>query len=99
MIRVHLTEEERRAVEQVSRQAVGRVALRAHMVLLAGRGYRVPRIAAIHACGEDVVRHWLHRYQDLGVAGVEDAPRSGRRATDLRAGRFGGSTARQSTEG
>jgi hypothetical protein len=50
-------------VEQVSRQVVGRVALRGRMVLLAGRSCRVPQIAAIHDCGEDVVRPWLHRYQ------------------------------------
>jgi transposase-like protein len=75
MIRIHLTDEQRREIERVSQQAVGRVALRAHMVLLAGRGYRVPQIARIHDCGEDVVRHWLHRYQDQGVAGLEDAPR------------------------
>ena len=98
MIRVHLTEEERREVEQVSRQAVGRVALRAHMVLLAGRGYRVPQIAAIHDCGEDVVRHWLHRYQDHGVAGLEDAPRSGRPPKDPLAGQIVDPQAGQSPE-
>jgi transposase len=98
MIRVHLTAEERRAVEQVSRQAVGRVALRAHMVLLAGRGYRVPQIAAIHDCGEDVVRHGLHRYQDLGGAGLEDAPRSGRPPKDPLAGRIVDTQASQSPE-
>jgi transposase len=62
----------------VSRQAVGRVALRAQMVLLSDRGYSVPDIATIHDCGQDVVRHWLHRYQEAGVAGLEDDPRSGR---------------------
>ena len=96
MIRVHLTTEERRAVEQVSRQAVGRVALRAHMVLLAGRGYRVPQIARIHDCGEDVVRHWLHRYRDHGVAGLDDAPRSGRPPQDHLAGRIIDTQASQS---
>jgi hypothetical protein len=35
MIRIHLTEEGRHEVERVSRQAVSRVALRAHIVLLA----------------------------------------------------------------
>ena len=85
-------------MEQVSRQAVGRVALRAHMVLLAGRGYRVPQIAAIHDCGEDVVRHGLHRYQDLGGAGLEDAPRSGRPPKDPLAGRIVDTQASQSPE-
>ncbi len=60
MLHVHLSEAQRRELEAVSRQATGRVALRAHMVLLSDRGYSVPEIAAIHACGVDVVRTWLH---------------------------------------
>lgn len=82
MIFVKLTEEQRRELERVSRHAVGRVALRAHMVLLSGRGYPVPQIAAIHDCGHDVVRIWLHRYEQEGVAGLEDEPKSGRPPKD-----------------
>ena len=78
MRHVHVTDEQRRELEQVSRQAVGRVALRAHMVLLSAGGYSVPQIAAIHDCGCDVVRYWLHHYAHEGVAGLDDAPRSGR---------------------
>jgi transposase len=52
------------------------------MVLLCARGYSVPQIAQIHDCGEDVVRTWLHRYQDRGVAGLADEPRSGRPPKD-----------------
>lgn len=82
MIFVHLTDEQRAEVERVSRQAVGRVALRAHMVLLSDRGYPVPFIAVLHHCGCDVVRTWLHRYEQAGVAGLEDEPRSGRPRKD-----------------
>ena len=78
MIRIPLSDEEQLALEQVSRQAVGRVALRAQMVLLCARGYHVPRIAEIHDCQEDVVRLWLHRYAAEGIAGLADEPRSGR---------------------
>ena len=78
MLYVHLTDDQRAELEQVSRQAVGRVALRAQMVLLSDRRYSVPQIAALHGCGQDVVRGWLHRYEDRGVAGLEDLPRSGR---------------------
>ncbi len=56
MIRLQLSEEQRAELTQVSRQAVGRVALRAQMVLLSGRGYSVPQIARIHDSGMDVVR-------------------------------------------
>ncbi len=38
MIRVQITDNQREELEQVSRQAVGRVALRAQMVLRAARG-------------------------------------------------------------
>jgi transposase len=80
MIFVQLTDDQRKELHQVSRQAVGRVALRAHMVLLSDRSFSVPQIAQIHDCGEDVVRQWLHRYAEEGVAGLEDDPRPGRPA-------------------
>ena len=86
MIHLSLTDAQQRELEGVSRQAVGRVAVRAHMVLLAGRGYSVLQIATIHACGTDVVRTWLHRYEQQGVAGLEDHPRSGRPPKDHLAG-------------
>ncbi len=82
MVRVPLNEEQRAELAQVSRQAVGRVALRAHMVLLSGRGYSVLEIARVHDCGMDVVRTWLHRYEEQGVEGLEDEPRSGRPPKD-----------------
>jgi transposase len=78
MLHVQLTEAQRAELEQVSRQAVGRVALRAQLVLLSDRGRSVPQIAALHGCGRDVVRGWLHRYRARGVAGLHDLPRSGR---------------------
>jgi len=86
MMDVHLTETQRDELNALSRQAIGRVALRAHMVLLSDRGFTVPQIAIIHACGEDVVRIWLHRYEQHGVAGLEDEPRSGRPPKDPLAG-------------
>jgi len=82
MLYVTLTEEERAELGTVSQRAVGRVALRAQMVLLSGQGRSVPAIAAIHGCGHDVVRTWLHRYQTHGVAGLQDLPRHGRPPKD-----------------
>jgi transposase len=86
MIHIQLTPGQRRELDTVSRQAIGRIALRAQMVLLADRGYSVPHIAAIHRCGEDVVRTWLHRYEQQGVVGLDDHPRSGRPPKDRLAG-------------
>lgn len=98
MIRMKLLDEQRQELEQVSRQAVGRVALRAQMVLLSGRGYRVPQIAQIHDCGEDVVRLWLHRYTEEGIAGLQDEPRSGRPPKDRLAVEIVDTQASQSPE-
>lgn len=86
MLHMHLNQKERQDLKCVSRQAVGRVALRAQMVLLSDRGYSVPQIAEIHACGQDVVRTWLHRYEQQGVDGLEDDQRSGRPPKDALAG-------------
>ena len=77
-----LTAAQRQGLERLRRRAVGRVSQRAHMVLLSARGYAVREIAAIFACGEDVVRGWLHRYAERGEAGLEDLPRSGRPPRD-----------------
>jgi transposase len=73
-----LTVDQRRALEQVRRRAVGRVSQRAHMVLLNARGYSVAQIATIFEVGVDVVRDWLHRYQQQGPSGLDDRPRPGR---------------------
>lgn len=86
MLAVRLTDNQRQELQTTSRQAVGRVALRAQMVLLSGRGYSVPQIATIEDCGEDVVRTWLHRYAQSGLAGLWDEPRSGRPPHDPLAG-------------
>ncbi len=77
-----LSEDQRRALQGLRRRAVGRVSQRAHMVLLSARGYAVPQIAEIFEVGEDTVRHWLHRYQAAGVAGLDDHPRPGRPPRD-----------------
>ena len=86
MLHLKLTPVQQRELHLLSRQAVGRVALRAQMVLLSDRGCSVPQIAWIHGCGADVVRTWLHRYQQHGVAGLSDQPKSGRPPTNRLAG-------------
>ena len=83
MVRIGpLSDEQRDALEQVRRRAVGRVSQRAHMVLLSARGYAVEQIAEIFGVGEDVVRKWLHRYERQGPRGLDDRPRPGRPPKD-----------------
>lgn len=96
MIQMHLTANQREELRAVSRQALGRIALRAQMVLLSDRGFTVPHIANIHACGADVVRTWLHRSTQHGVMGLEDAPRGGRPPKDRLTGQIVDAQASQS---
>ena len=86
MRHLNLTAKPQRELQTVSRHAVGRVALRAHMVLLSGRGGPGSPIALSHECGADVVRLWRHRSQRHGVAGRSDQPKSGRPPQERRAG-------------
>ena len=77
-----LPAEQRRALLLLRRRAVGRVSMRAQMVLLSARGYSVAQIAELFEVGEDVVRTWLHRFQQAGPDGLTDRPRPGRPPTD-----------------
>jgi transposase len=62
----------------LSRTAVGRVTLRALMVLWRAEGLTTLEIAARLDCHRETVSLWTERYRTLGVAGLEDEPRSGR---------------------
>ncbi len=65
-------------LERMPQQEIGRVALRAQMVLLAARGYAVPEIAAIQQVADVTVYKWLDRFDAEGPAGLYDRERSGR---------------------
>jgi transposase len=62
----------------MTRQEVGRVALRAQMVLLSARGFTVPEIVKIHNASETTIYEWFDRFDDQGPPGLYDQPRSGR---------------------
>lgn len=78
-----MTDEERKTIEQVSRSrtAPARQVERARMVQWASEGQRVPPIAARLGVVENTVRHWLHRFNEAGLAGLLDEVRTGRPAT------------------
>jgi transposase len=65
-------------LRELSRIAVGRVALRALMVLWRAEGLTTLEIAARLDCHRDTVSLWTERYRTLGLPGLEDEPRSGR---------------------
>ncbi len=72
------TEIEHEELQQMRRQAVGRVSQRAHMVLLSVQGKSVPLIAILFQTSRVTVRLWIKRYNAHGPDGLYDEPRSGR---------------------
>ncbi len=81
-----VTAEERAAVERLaySRTAAARLVERSRVVLAALDGERASAIAArFHITGATVYL-WLHRFNDGGLAGLEDKPRQGRPPTYTR---------------
>ena len=78
MIRIHLTDEERQELRREARRTVGRVSERIHFVPLSDQGYSPTKIGDIFGYCAATVRMWLERYQEKGLAGLQDEPRSGR---------------------
>lgn len=72
------SEEEQAELQQMRRQAVGRVSQRAHMVLLSIQGQSVPVLAILFQTSRVTVRFWIKRYNAEGPDGLYDQPRSGR---------------------
>lgn len=74
-----LTDEETRVIGKLVRSQTASVRLvqRAHIVQLASQGKTIPQITAELGCAPNVVRKWFKRFEAQGLAGLEDAPRSG----------------------
>ena len=76
--------EERAKLERVVRATTAPVRLveRARIVLLALDGLSAPQVAAQVGVGAATARQWGRRFNDGGLAGLDDAPRAGRPRTD-----------------
>jgi transposase len=74
-----LSEEEDRVIGKLVRSQTASVRLvqRAKIVQLASQGRTIPQITAELGCASNVVRKWFKRFDERGLAGLEDAPRSG----------------------
>jgi transposase len=72
------TDEERDQLNRMKRQEIGRVAMRAHMVLLSDRGHSPPEIADLHAVTHPTVYKWIDRFDEEGPGGLYDREREGR---------------------
>jgi hypothetical protein len=56
----------------MKRQEVGRVSMRAHMILLSDRGYSAPKIAELHNVTNPMVYKWMGRFDEEGPSGQTD---------------------------
>ena len=72
------TDEERDQLKQMKGQEVGRVSVRAHIILLSSRGYSAPKIAEIHDVTGPMVYKWTDRFDEEGPLGLYDRERTGR---------------------
>nr|WP_257019744.1 helix-turn-helix domain-containing protein [Streptomyces sp. TLI_235] len=61
-----------------ARKAPADLVMRARIIALSREGLRVAAIAAELGCHAKTVRWWLHRFNDLGLEGLEDRPITGR---------------------
>jgi transposase len=73
------TAEEERVITKLARSqtASARLVERAKILHLGRTGLRVPQIAQTLGLGESTVRKWFKRFEQEGLAGLEDAPRTG----------------------
>ena len=72
------TEEEHTELKRMKQEEIGRVAVRAHLVLLSSRGYSAPEIAELHQVAHPMVYKWIERFDEEGPAGLYDREREGR---------------------
>src|ERR1700710_1938831 len=78
MVYLELTPQQTWELREWSRMAVGRVALRALMVLWRAEGLTTLEIGGRLDCHRDTVSPWIERYRTPGFGGLRDEPRSGR---------------------
>ena len=73
------TAEEKGVITKLARSqtASARLVERAKILHLASQGQTVPQIAQTLSLHEKTVRKWFKRFNQEGLAGLEDAPRSG----------------------
>jgi transposase len=78
-----LTDEEKAAIAKLARSRTGaaREVERARIILLASKGKQVPAIDEALELTGITVRTWLKRFNNEGLDGLMELPRSGRPVT------------------
>jgi transposase len=75
-----LSKVEQKALRELYRQTdKADVRTRCQMILLSSEEYTVSKIAELTLFNEDSILYWFDRYEQDGLVGLEDRPRSGRR--------------------
>ncbi len=73
-----LTQSERATLEQRHLHGpTARQRQRAHAVLLSAKGYKLDQLSDILRADRDTISGWLDAWQDHGLEGLADAPKSG----------------------
>lgn len=74
-----LTEEEAHVIAKLARSQTASIRLvqRARIIQVASQGKTIAQISAELGAGTNVVRKWFKRFETQGLAGLNDAPRSG----------------------
>ncbi len=67
-----VSQEEEAELRRMTRQEIGRVSQRAHMILLSSEQRTVPEIAKIFAVNRATVRYWIEQFDTYGPAGLHD---------------------------
>jgi len=75
-----LTLKEKQAIERLCRKRTRGATLRARIIQLSSRGVSIPEIVLRLGTTRQTVYFWLNRFEDYGLDGLEDRPRSGRPA-------------------
>lgn len=70
--------EEITIVEMRKYHSKSRVRERSHIVELSNKGKSIEQITEIIGRNRDTVSTWLNSYEEYGIAGLFDAPKSGR---------------------
>jgi len=75
-----LSKVEQKALQELYRRTSNAdVRTRCQMILLSAQEYAVSKIAKLTFFNEDSILYWFDRYEQDGLAGLEDRPRTGRR--------------------
>lgn len=87
--RIELGEEDRVELERIVRSSTAevRVVERARIVLAATEGHSAQKIARRVGCSVNTAQKWRSRYEQDGIAGLRDLPRSGKPLTYSQADR------------